>query len=143
MFPSLSSRFRTTREWLCHVSIPGRRAATRRVKSTGSQIDTDTSRLGIHDSDPDARRWIHRPAGIFDLDFRLAHRTLFLPPRQRFCPVCRNRRWKTACSEVVASYLYTDRIGAEKRGGLNGSMQHLLKVFLYESTRLISFPGVY
>ena len=30
----------------------------------------------------------------------------------------------------------------DKRGGLNGSMQHLLKVFFYESTRLISFAGV-
>jgi len=29
-----------------------------------------------------------------------------------------------------------------KRGGLNGSLQHLLKVFLYESTRLNSFAGV-
>jgi hypothetical protein len=30
----------------------------------------------------------------------------------------------------------------QSSGGLNGSMQHLLKVFLYESMRLISFAGV-
>jgi len=30
----------------------------------------------------------------------------------------------------------------EKRGGLNGSMQHLLEVFLWESTRLITFASV-
>jgi hypothetical protein len=30
----------------------------------------------------------------------------------------------------------------DKSGGLNGSMQHFLKVFLQESMRLISFAGV-
>jgi hypothetical protein len=30
----------------------------------------------------------------------------------------------------------------DKRGGLNGSMQHLLKFFLQESTRLVPFAGV-
>jgi hypothetical protein len=34
------------------------------------------------------------------------------------------------------------RIGPEKRGGLNVSTQHLLKVFLQGSTRLISFAGI-
>ena len=31
---------------------------------------------------------------------------------------------------------------SDKRGGLNGSLQHLLEVLLEESTRLISFAGV-
>jgi hypothetical protein len=31
---------------------------------------------------------------------------------------------------------------SENAGGLNGSTQHLLKVFLSESTRLISLAGV-
>ena len=31
---------------------------------------------------------------------------------------------------------------SEKAGGLNGSMQHLLKVFLEKSRRLISFAGM-
>jgi len=30
---------------------------------------------------------------------------------------------------------------SEKRGGLNGSMQHLLKIFLYASRRLNSLTG--
>jgi hypothetical protein len=31
---------------------------------------------------------------------------------------------------------------SDKRGGLNGSMQHLLNVFLEESRRLNSFAGI-
>ena len=30
---------------------------------------------------------------------------------------------------------------ADKRGGINGSMQHLLKILLNEAKRLISFGG--
>ena len=36
----------------------------------------------------------------------------------------------------------SSRSVSNKRGGLNGSMQHLLIVFLQEPTRLISFAGV-
>jgi hypothetical protein len=45
------------------------------------------------------------------------------------------RRWRTA----IAPY---EKSVSEKRGGLNGSTQHLLKVHVQESTKLNSFKDV-
>jgi hypothetical protein len=41
-----------------------------------------------------------------------------------------------------SSLFHTQLPTPVKRGGLNGSMQHLLKVFSYEPTRPISFAVV-
>jgi hypothetical protein len=49
---------------------------------------------------------------------------------------------KSNCFCSTAAKRKLNWIGPDKRGGLDGSTQHLLEVFLEESTRLISFAGV-
>jgi hypothetical protein len=49
-------------------------------------------------------------------------------------------RERSAGRRLLASF--RERPHSDNPGGLNGSLQHLLKVFFLESTRLISFMGI-